>query len=131
MDTEAVYGGLETALTWLPDPAETLPQLIEQHGEQKAFNYLAANFIRAFGKQDWYARWAEITLAELRRLGFNTVANWSDWQIASQSGTALCPPACLTSTRPFPWSTGISRMSSTPIFPRPRRAFAEPLRETA
>lgn len=92
VDTEAVYGGLETALTWLPDPAGDFAAAHEQHGEQVAFNYLAANFIRAFGKKEWYARWSEITLAELRRLGFNTVANWSDWQIAQAAGTPYVRP---------------------------------------
>jgi hypothetical protein len=130
VDTEAAYGGLETALTWLPDPSGDFANAFEQEGEQKAFNYLAANFIRAFGVQDWYARWAEITLAELRRLGFNTVANWSDWQIASQSGTPyvrpLPPldPAVPLIYRDFP-------DVFHPDFPQEARAFAEALRETA
>ncbi len=130
VDAEAVYGGLESALTWLPDEAGDFAEAYEQQGAQKAFKYLAANFIRAFGKQDWYARWAEIALAELRRLGFNTVANWSDWQIASRSRTPyvrpLPPldPAIPLVYRDFP-------DVFHPAFPQAARAFAEPLRETA
>ena len=45
-------------------------------------NYLTANFIRVFG-EDWKIRWNTIAMAELRRLGFNTVGNWSDWKVAS------------------------------------------------
>jgi len=42
---------------------------------------LKANFIRAFG-ESWYDHWGAVALAELRRCGFNTVGNWSDWRIA-------------------------------------------------
>jgi hypothetical protein len=130
VDTEAVYSGLETALTWLPDPSGDFAIAYEQHGEQKAFNYLAANFIRAFGKENWYARWAEITLAELRRLGFNTVANWSDWQIASQSGTPYVRPLpSLDSAIPLVYRDFPDVFH--PAFPQAALAFAEPLRETA
>lgn len=130
VDAEAVYGGLETALTWLPDPSGDFAAAYEQQGEQKAFKYLAANFIRAFGKQAWYARWAEIVLAELRRLGFNTVANWSDWQIASQSGTPYVRP--LPPLDPaFPLVYRDFPDVFHPDFPQAARTFAEPLRETA
>jgi hypothetical protein len=84
VDTNAAYDGLETALTWMPDPEGDYKDIYSA-GEIPAINYLAANFIRAFGLKDWYARWATIALAELRRTGFNTVANWSDWQIARQA----------------------------------------------
>jgi hypothetical protein len=130
VDAEAVYGGLETALTWLPDASGDFAAAFERQGEQKAFKYLAANFIRAFGVQDWYAHWGEIALAELRRLGFNTVANWSDWQIASRSRTAyvrpLPPldPAIPLVYRDFP-------DVFHPDFTQAARAFAEPLGESA
>jgi hypothetical protein len=130
VDTEAIYGGLETALTWLPDPAGDFAAAFEQHGEQKAFNYLAANFMRAFGKEAWYDRWAEITLAELRRLGFNTVANWSDWQIARAAGTPYVrplprlEPTLPTVYRDFP-------DVFHPGFPEAAEQFAQPLGETA
>src|SRR5690606_6233273 len=37
-------------------------------------------------------KWAEITLAELRRAGINTVANWSEWQIARDAGFPYVRP---------------------------------------
>ena len=41
-------------------------------------------FIRAFGEDEWHAAWARITHGELRRLGFNTVGNWSEWERARE-----------------------------------------------
>ena len=130
VDTEAACGGLESALSWLPDPAGDFTSAYEQHGEQKAFNYLAANFMRTFGKEDWYARWAEITLAELRRLGFNTVANWSDWQVASASGTPYVRPLSpLDPSIPLVYRDFPDVFH--PDFPQAAQAFAQPLHETA
>jgi len=48
----------------------------------QSIDYLKVNFIRAFGAEKWREAWGQIALAELRRTGFNTVANWSDWQVA-------------------------------------------------
>lgn len=79
---DTACAGLEGALSWMP--ARRGPYAAIYAGRRgKTINYLAANFIRAFGADDWYKRWAEIALAELRRCGFNTVANWSDWKVAS------------------------------------------------
>lgn len=86
VDTEANIRGLESALSWLPGQEGEFAAAFSQSHDALEFNYLAANLIRAFGPRDWYERWAEITLAELRRIGFNTVGNWSDWKIASQAG---------------------------------------------
>lgn len=130
VDTEAVLGGLEAALTWLPDPSGDFAAVYEQHGEQKTINYLAANFIRTFGKQDWYARWAKITLAELRRLGFNTVANWSDWQIASANRTPYVRPLPNLDAS-FPLVYRDFPDVFHPDFSQIAQAFAEPLRSTA
>jgi hypothetical protein len=81
VDTMANYTGLETALAWKPDPAGPFAA-IYSGGAQKHVNYLKANLIRAFGPERWYEPWARIVLGQLRRLGFNTVGNWSDWEIA-------------------------------------------------
>jgi hypothetical protein len=100
VDTEAVYGGLESALTWLPDPSGDFAVAYEQHGEQKAFNYLAANFIRALERKLVCPVGGDRP-GELRRLGFNTVANWSDWQIANQSGPLRAPRSHLDPNLPL------------------------------
>jgi len=130
VDTDAAYGGLEEALSWLPDPDGEYKAIYHGYGEHKGINYLAANFIRAFGSKDWYDKWAEITLGELRRLGINTVANWSDWHIAKKAGFPYVKPLGL-------------RLANTPMiyrdfpdvfhteFAHDVEAFAGQLRETA
>jgi len=89
VDTMAHYEGLETALSWLPEPTGEFREIYESRpasGRQGKFiNYLAANFIRALGPEGWRAKWAQIGLAELRRLRFNTVGNWSEWEFAGQA----------------------------------------------
>jgi hypothetical protein len=82
VDTAANYDGLERALAWMPPADGEFKAIYDVRPDgRRSINYLAANFIRTFGA-DWYEKWSTITLAELRRLGFNTIANWSDWEIA-------------------------------------------------
>lgn len=76
--------GLKHALAWLPEPTGPYAQAFEPPRPScHLFNHLAANFIRAFGPEDWRSRWNAITLSQLRAMGFNTIANWSDWEMAS------------------------------------------------
>jgi hypothetical protein len=86
VDAGAAYRGLETAFEWLPERegpyAAAFEQEIEILRQHPLVSFLGVNFIRAFGTDTWRARWATIALAELRRLGFNTVGNWSRWEIA-------------------------------------------------
>jgi hypothetical protein len=91
VDTEACYEGLESALAWLPERGEYGEAYQGERRDLPCVKYLAANFIRAFGR-DWYGKWSAIALGELRRLGFNTVANWSDWQIAREAGFPYVRP---------------------------------------
>jgi hypothetical protein len=92
VDTAANFNGLENALAWLPAPEGPFQEIYsERQKSMPHVNYLTANLIRAFGK-DWHSKWAQITLGELRRLGFNTVANWSEWQIARQAGVPYTRP---------------------------------------
>jgi len=83
VDTAAHYEGLERGLTWLPEKTGPFADIYtEKAGNRPMVNYLTANLIRVFG-EDWKIRWNTIAMAELRRLGFNTVGNWSDWKVAS------------------------------------------------
>lgn len=131
VDTEAAYDGLEAALAWQP-AAEGPYGTVYSRGETHlpAINYLAANLIRAFGPAEWYECWVEIALAELRRLGFNTVANWSDWAQASDAGFPYVRPLALHCTgtplvyRDFP-------DVFDPAFAADAAHYAEQLRETA
>ena len=82
VDCDARYDGLENALAWLPEPKDEFAAAYRGFGwGGKSVNYLAANLIRALGAE-WHERWGRIALAELRRLRFNTVGNWSEWEIA-------------------------------------------------
>jgi len=92
-DTEASYDGIESALSWRPDQNGVYQRIYggrEVRGS-KSINHLAANFVRAFG-EEWYDAWKAIALAELRRLGFNTVGNWSESQIAREKGVPYVVP---------------------------------------
>jgi len=93
VDTEAAFAGLESALSWVPSLTGPYRAIYsDPNGPRRTINYLAANFLRAFGPREWYAQWAAIALGELRRLGFNTVGNWSDWEIAQRTGTPYVRP---------------------------------------
>ena len=95
VDCEARVDGLETALKWSPEKPEYAAAWSEgRPGRQgaKFVNFLAANFIRVFGSEGWREKWAAIALAELKRLRFNTVANWSEWEIAARAGFPYVRP---------------------------------------
>lgn len=100
VDTDAAHGGLDAALAWLPPAGGEFAAARSARGsDQPMVNYLSANLIRAFGPSDWRTKWAELALAELRELGFNTVANWSDWTIARDAQFPYVRPLNLTITK--------------------------------
>jgi len=80
---DASVGDLEPALSFVPDRRGSWAQVYSRGGQ--SINYLGVNFIRAFGPDTWREKWSQIALAELRRIGFNTVANWSEWEIARRA----------------------------------------------
>jgi hypothetical protein len=130
IDTEFPIRGLESSLSWLPERSGEFAQAFEMHRKEMMFNYLAANFIRTFGAQDWYQKWETITLSELRRIRFNTVANWSDWQIARRSGFPYVRPLGNTKEE-FPMVYRDFPDVFHPDFNKFALEYAEPLRETA
>ena len=89
VDTSANYQQLEDTLSWNPEKQPEFKEIYSR--DHTHINYLAANFIRTFGS-DWYEQWSEITLGHLRDFGFNTVANWSDWEIARAAGVPYVRP---------------------------------------
>lgn len=91
-ETAAAVGGLEKAVIYLPDANGEFRDARRRRREMPHVNYLAANFIRAFGAKEWHAAWAEIALGQLHRLGFNTVANWSEWEIAKAAAFPYVRP---------------------------------------
>ncbi|MCP5114132.1 MAG: hypothetical protein GY953_25150, partial [bacterium] len=83
VDTLARYDGLETALEWLPENDPRYSDMFPGHPtEGKYLTYLAANFIRALGADGWRDKWARVALSEMKRMRFNTVGNWSEWEFA-------------------------------------------------
>jgi hypothetical protein len=90
VDCEARYDGIESALTWLPEKTGEYADIFHARYDNevlrgKLVNYLAANLIRTFGASGWRDKWSEIALAELKRLRFNTVGNWSEWEYAAKA----------------------------------------------
>jgi hypothetical protein len=89
VDTAAYFDGLESALAWVPEPKSDFADIYDLGGDSrrrgKFINYLVANFIRAVGRDGWREKWSQVALAELRRLRFNTVGNWSEWEFARKA----------------------------------------------
>ncbi|MBM3746567.1 MAG: hypothetical protein FJW34_12295 [Acidobacteria bacterium] len=103
VDTTAAFDGLETALKWMPDPSGEFRDIYDINPDvrrrAKSVNYLAANFIRAVGREGWREKWARVALAELRRLRFNTVGNWSEWEFARKEQFPYVRPMSFRPTR--------------------------------
>lgn len=92
-ELDANFNGLDQALAWLPERSGDYAGIFsEQHGHPNHVNFYKANFIRAFGPAEAKSAWARIALSELRRLRFNTVANWSDWEVARAGGFPYVRP---------------------------------------
>lgn len=74
--------GIESLLSWLPDD----PEMYEdnevcfgevERGPRKLISFERANLKRAFGDQ-WYDAWKDMIVNQLKQMGMNTIANWSD-----------------------------------------------------
>lgn len=81
------------------------------------------------GERALLVAWTEITLHRLRRLGFNTVGNWSEWRIAREADYPYVRPISLE----FPTVDAIYRDFPDVFadgFTEAARSFAEPLAET-
>ncbi len=78
--------GREEMFTWLPQDGDPLAKHIGyQSGahsgpvkEGKTIDWYALNLQRKYG-ENYKPAWMEVTLQRLRSWGFNTIANWSDW----------------------------------------------------
>ena len=125
---QTAYRGLADALAWLP-PEGGSTASSPPSGWNPSVDYLAANFVRAFGAEAKDA-WGEVVLSLLRRFGFNTVANWSDWAVARAAGFPYVRPLKVS----FPNTPKVFRDFPDvfdPAFASDAAAYAEQLRETA
>ena len=101
VDCDARYDGLESALKWLPDPSGQFASVYRAGrggSGVKSINYLAANLVRALG-DGWHEKWARIALAEMKRLRFNTVGNWSETEFPSAAKFPYVRPMNFRATR--------------------------------
>ena len=84
---DARIDGLERLLDPLPSRAEA-PELYEdgrvfgetERGRSLLFSYERRNLERAFGK-DWDDAWQRMVTGQLKRMGMNTLGNWSDGRL--------------------------------------------------
>lgn len=129
----ANFTNMESVLRWIPDEDDPLHAITHERDfspDMRFIDYLQANFMRAFGSEDWYAKWAEITLAELKRAGFNTVANWSDWRMAQKAGFPYVRPLSLHETDRTPRIYRELPDVFAPEFEAEAAEFAQQLGET-
>ena len=81
---DARIDGLEATLEDLPERKDA-PELYEEgrifgeadRGRGLMFSYERRNLERAFGK-DWDGAWQRMVVSQLKRMGINTLGNWSD-----------------------------------------------------
>ena len=102
VDTEGAYNQLESALTFLPGTDSEYAEIYQpprKGSSVKLINYLAANFIRTFGKEGWREKWAEIALSEMKKMRFNTVGNWSEYEYAARASFPYTIPMSFKPTR--------------------------------
>lgn len=106
---DAAVDGLRHLLEWVPPQDGSWPDVWRerQSGVNRGWtlDYSVANLIRAFGAGEWRESWRRLALNFLRETGFNTIGNWSDWEL----GAAAQFPY----TRPLP---SISQFRTPKIF---------------
>ncbi len=73
------------------DPGGEHADAYKTRHEKLGINYLAVHMRRVFGEA-WQDQWARIATGLLREWGFNTVGNWSRWDIARQAGLPYVRP---------------------------------------
>lgn len=80
---------------WLPGPDDPLARFIVFHqgahsmaepigGRGRAFSFYTANLYRKYGP-NWRERWEQTTIGRMRAWGFNTIGNWSDWELMAKA----------------------------------------------
>ena len=77
--------GFEDLFSWLPPSDNDLYHLCysSQNKNEQMINFHRSNWIRAFGNE-WKNQWLEITSGLIRKGSINTIACWSDLQMAKK-----------------------------------------------
>lgn len=130
-DAEAPLEGLEEAFEELPDPNGPYGPAYRGHGgEDRSIYFMVVNLMRAFGVEKWRDKWAEVALGEIRRIGMNTIGNWSDWRIAREAQFPYVRPLDYPQPRtPFVFRDMPDVFHES--LPDDAAEFARQLRETA
>jgi hypothetical protein len=126
VDTTAFIKGIETSLSKKPE-YNIKPDEFNRLG----VNFLENNLVNAFGEENYYQAWSEISISMLKKFGFNTVANWSDWQIASTHRFPYVRPLYWPQTALTPMIYRDFPDVFHPEFANDAKEFAMPLKETA
>ena len=126
-DIDSVIAGLESALQE-PPSSRDYDGLVTQREGQASVNYVGVNFRRVFG-QDWEDKWGAIALSQLKQLGFNTVANWSQWHYARDAQFPYVRPLAWD-YQPAPRIYRDFPDVFDPLFEQEAVRFAEQLQET-
>lgn len=74
-------------------------------GTGRIFSFYLANIMRKYG-ESWLEPWQENTLARLRHWGFNTLGNWSQWDLLGQGGMPFVVASGLWGVQVIESSTG-------------------------
>lgn len=103
---EAAIGGLDHLLPWKPNEsaqwADARRLRLEGPNSGSGINFLAANFIRAFGPESWRREWRKLTARFLRKRRFNTIGNWSEWELGREAGLPYTRPLRDIESLPVP-----------------------------
>ncbi len=86
---------VEKFMDWLPDrndpayasmySAREMPDDSERRWKPVHFSFIQANLYRVFG-ENWWDKWVQVVVRQLKSHGINTLANWSDPRLQSQAG---------------------------------------------
>ncbi len=120
---DCVRGSIDTNIRGLRAALSSRPR-----GAAGRADFFAANFKRAFGRHA-ARHWGTIALAELRRIGFNTIGNWSDESIARGGFPYVHPMKHTVGTTPLVFRDFPDVFD--PRFAEDARTFAGQLRDTA
>ena len=95
-NTASVLTGIEKLYSALPDRGAYKDAYNKTEGHfggasMEFIDYYRVNLIRVFGK-DWFDAYCAISEYQMKEMGFNTIANWSDPDIIAKTGMAYVTP---------------------------------------
>ena len=99
-NASGVLGGQEELFSWLPPENDDLYAEAYQIGRSKSVDFLLINMMRIYGVE-WRQKWEKITVGLMKHWRVNTVANWSDNDMARRHRV--------------PYMFNLSRFPSTPV----------------